>query len=524
MNFSPTVKRAGIPFTRFPHPGTPRAPHFPRIRSIAMTHRRHPGRNPLLRLTIAAATLAIAPASLAQDAPPAPEGIRLAEQPIRFDALGLTIRLPEDVLVETTSLGAARQSIALQDTTGAWRILIADQVSRNTRTTPRDIVTQIIENLVAQSPRRRIDPDTGRPIGGDIEVLERDDTLVINGHGASRAYIALRGVDDSVLIEGYTLFQTEPGRFVLLKLETGSSRYESARIAYETIVGTAHFPDSMVVASDRATAILAGENLLRSLTREDYIAALPEDAEWRRLYRPSPDGNIKNDQEIAYQRIEMREGKRGELNRRRSRDTWGAADHDEGFIVRIAARYREGPRSIDSETVYFMTAPGAAEPEESWTVRMAVREGNEEAVWMETGVRRSNRLTVRVLSPGGQPTEKTWMVPDEAYITQVETYMLPRLLAHAGAPLLFGFYAYNSASGEINLRRDVLEPAPDEGNDDDAHWVLRTRLTEGAPERITRMHANGDMIRAELPEGTIMEPIDVERLRDLWRSKGLPTN
>lgn len=451
-------------------------------------------------------------------APTVANAVPLAEQPVRFDALGLSIRLPTDVVVETTSLGVARQTVSVRPTDGAWRVVIADQISRNTAMTTRELMTQIIENIVAQRPRQSIDPKTGKPLGGDVEVLDRYEPLEINGMGASRAYIGMRGVDESVLVEGYTLFRTEPGRFVLIKLEAAAADYARARPVYEAICATAHFPDAFQVASDRTTALLAGDNLMRSLSREDYLAALPDEPEWRRIFRPGQGGRA--DEEVAYQRIEMRLGYRGELNRQKPRSSWNAADLDEGLVVRVAARYLDGGRVIDSESIYFATLAGDETDEESWSVRMSIRDRNDESIWMETGVRRGSRLSVRVAPPAGEPTEKTWMTPDRGYITQVDTYLLPRLLARTGAPLIFGFYAYNSASGEISLRRDTLEPAATRAGE----WTLRTRMGEGAADRVAALGSRGEVLRVELPDGTVMERTTPERLQALWKSKGLPTN
>ncbi|TVQ60532.1 MAG: hypothetical protein EA379_07860 [Phycisphaerales bacterium] len=456
--------------------------------------------------------------ALLQDAPAAPSPV-LSDQPVLFEALGLTVRLPEDTLVETASMGGARQSVVVSDIGMDWRIIIADESGRNIRSSPREVTTQIIENIVAESPRRSIDPETGLPLGGNVEVLERSDGLEINRLRASRVYIARRALDNSVLVEGYTVFQSERERFIVFKLETSPEHYAKGRAAYEAVVDTATFPDASEVSAERAAAIRAGERLLRGLEYEDYLEALPERAEWRRLFRPAASGNPDEDREIAYQRIEIREGFRGELSRR-PRDAWAVSDHDEGLIARIAARYLDAGRIIDSESIYYMTPPGTPTPEESWTVRMAIRDQDSEAVWMETGVRRGGRLTVRVTPPGSEPTEKSWQTPSEAYLTQVETYLLPRLLAHSGAPLIFGFYAYNSSTSEISLRRDVLSPAPD----DEPGWTLRTRMGEGAAERVSRLSPDGEILRVDLSDGTAMEPIEVERLRDLWRSKGLPTN
>lgn len=454
-------------------------------------------------------------------ASPAPAPTTLHADPVQFAGLGLTIRLPEGVIVETTALGTPGEVITIYPPDSTWRVKIEGRASRDRTLAPNAVIDEIAAGLMATQGMARVDPRSGRrsAAGTGVKILDRQDALAIGPTAGARLYAEVPAADDTVVTHGYTALRSEPGRFLIATLHCLPPEFERAKAVYEACLLTATFPDPIEVGAERAAGLLAADNLLATLSYEDYVAALPGAPEWRRLYRPAPTGSSQDAQEVAYQRVEMREGKRGELNAGRPRSSWTAADEDDGLIVRVAARFVEGERLVDSESVYFARVGMAARDEEAWTVRMRIRQGTNDAVWTETGARLGDRLTVRVQPQGDQPIEKTWTVPERGYISQAQVHLLPRVLAGSGAPLVFAFYAYNSSSGKIELRREVLEPAPSE----DAGWTLKTRIGEGSGERTATLTLDGGLVRLTTADGVVMEPIEVESLQRLWKSKNLPT-
>jgi hypothetical protein len=97
--------------------------------------------------------------------------------------------------------------------------------------------------------------------------------------------------------------------------------------------------------------------------------------------------------------------------------------------------------------------------------------------------------------------------------------LLPQILLRFKEPGDYGFYSYQSKSMNVTLRRDRLEPLADRPG----MWSLRTRVTEDAEPRVAWYDESGALVRIALPDKTIIEPFDPQRLMELWSRKGLPT-
>jgi len=463
--------------------------------------------------------LALQPA-LASDTPTPPP--TLTQDPVRFETLGLAVHLPEGAIVETTSLGSTRQSVSVRDAANAWRIEFSERTTRE-GLTPKALASELLQDI-RNTWSRFEQPETGgkpKALAAPVKLLDQTDNLTLSQRAASRFYVLTPSPNsDTRVVTGVTVVPTEPTRFSLLTLSCLEPEFERARIVYESVVASAAWRDPGEALAERAAAVLAGTKFLRSLSQDDYRAALPPEPQYYRIFRPSPTGAQRDDTELAYQMVDIREGSRGELNPRKPRQDWTPADRDPGFIVRVVARYVQGQAVSDLESVFFATLRRDATDEEAWTSRMKVREGAATTTWSQTGARIGNRLSVRTESSQGAPGEQSWIIPDDGYLTQVQSYFLPRLMARAGSPIVLGFYAYNPSTGDLSLRRDALEPALSA----DTGWVLKTRLSEGAAERSTTLSRTGDILRLETADGAMMEPIDPEALNRLWKSKGLPTS
>jgi hypothetical protein len=103
-----------------------------------------------------------------------------------------------------------------------------------------------------------------------------------------------------------------------------------------------------------------------------------------------------------------------------------------------------------------------------------------------------------------------------AYLSQAESYVLPRLLS-AGEPRgAYGFYWYDPRSGRLALRTDHRSPAR-------GGFALATQPTPEAPTMDQEFDAAGVLRRRETDDGTVIESIEPSKLLELWRRKGLPT-
>lgn len=458
---------------------------------------------------------------------PLPEGVVLRTDGVRFETLGLTLRVPQETVIQTTSVGTARQSVMIRPDDNTWTIEVSDRVTRDKTLAPSALADDVLRSLM-RARERGVKDDTGqvKVVGSAAEVIDKAPNILLGVTPAAMFYLGTLTADNTRIVTGYIIARSEPGRFVVFALSCLPAELDRARAIYENVVASAEFRNPIDAATERSAGVAAGAELLASLSREEYAALASGGPKYFRLYRPAPTGAPADATEVAYQVIDVRAGVRGELDPRKPRDKYNAADNDPGFIASVAARFLDEGRTVDTEATFFATlSPTPDTDEEVWFNRMLVRDRKDVSTWTQKGARLGNRLTVQTQGAGQELVEKQWLTPERGYLTQVQIYLLQRMLARAGKPVTYSFYAFNAGAGaqagDITLRRDVLEPAP---AGQGSGWTLRTRIGEGVAERVTTLSAEGDILRVETGDGVVMEPIEPDALQRLWRSKGLPTN
>jgi len=485
-------------------------------------HHRHPtSRLPLLSLSLtlglSIALPAIGQGAASPTSKPAQATIEFAETPFSVPSLGLRLYLPVGCRIDVSNLMGSASAFQVFAEDSTWMIRGLSPASRDQTLSPGEVATSLIEGLlrpeqIKESLKKEWNVDVS---GVDGRVLDREDDLVIDELPAARFYAQIKRTDGAVAVTGYTVVALSPGKFVLFEFTCPQAEFERARGIFEAIVASSEFRDPVDASAERAAGLLAGTSLLDSLNRDDMAAMLGTSPTMFRLYRPASSGDPADANEVAYQRVQIRSGQRGELDPQRPKARWTAAEKEDGYLVRVDSRFLDGARMVDSQSVYFLTLD---RDEEHWSVRMTVRDDKgRTSTWTETGTRLGDTIKVSTLEPGGSPVQKQWKAPPDGYLSQVEAYLLPRMLARFGAPAIFNFYRYNTTTGEISLRRDELTTAPTgEG------WVILSRPHENAADERTIVDNQGRIIRRVLPSGVVMEPIAGDSLLQLWKSKGLP--
>lgn len=479
--------------------------------------------------------------------PPAPQpaAMVVADEPIRLDSVGLSVRLPEGLIAQLQRVG---QEEAIQITPPAqdesWAMAIQTPQSRNKEITPREVADEALRQVLESVGVRRLehDGDAVKPAGfeGGAGLIERIDTLRIAGcsEPGSRFYVRLpRGRRDDAgggrdkepaAVRGYTVLRVAPGRFVVFDLFTTEPGFARARGFYEFIVANAKFDDAGGAPMARAVAVESAVALLSRLTPEDLraVAASRPDV-FLRSYQEVPGGADADAREMGYQRVRAWWGHRGEVDRARAAGELKGGDRDEGLLVSIEGRsvLYETDQLVDSVGTYFM-APDRSE--EAWALQMAVRDlGRTRAgararpavTYFETGARSGANLSINITGKGQVKQQVRPMVPAKAYINQAEMLLLPQILMRYKEAGEYGFYTYQSQGMNVALRRDRLEPMPDKPG----MWSLTTRITDDAEPRVGWYDDSGRLVRIALPDKTVIEPFSPERLMELWTRKGLPT-
>jgi hypothetical protein len=439
--------------------------------------------------------------------------VLLGDEAFQIPNLGLSVFLPEDSLVDVSRMEGGRTTVVIspQGKDRSFVFQIIQSVSSDHALEPGEALGNIVEQRRAMH--------TGQDARGrkvtTVRVFDPDDSLLLGEHPAHRAYLDVPP-DPDAPVTGYTLVKTGPGQFVIFQMDCPVPLFPRVRNLYEMMVASAQFRTSDEVGSERAAALLAGQALMGGFNTADYEAALDSEPAYYRLYRPSADGSAE--EEIGYQRIFIHAGRAGELDLSKPESTWTSADKQPGFIARVEARALALGTLVDSVSTFFLSADRATE---LWTITMEVRKDTASERWVETGIRRDDRLTVKTTRSGEEPTNAEWSPLPKGYISRVETYLIPRLVARAEMPGIYGFYAYDSNLAKMSLRRDAFTAA-DAATGAGAAVTITTLLSENSRPITTHTDGRGRILRRLMPDGQVMTPATQAELKQIWAGKALP--
>ncbi|MBL8763247.1 MAG: hypothetical protein JNM07_03130 [Phycisphaerae bacterium] len=456
--------------------------------------------------------------------------MELATEPFTLIGIGMSVYLPRGATANANHVGG-RTTVEITPPDSAWVIRIQTPKTTNPDVTIEAAANKMIQDTLQTAdsiakPQRTnkalwdaAEADADKVFGRLGRLLDRADKLEINGAPAERFYCELVRPEGPRVIQGYTIFKPSATQFVVFELITSETSFGAARRTYETSVATANFADPQRLAETRRAAVGAGLSLFASLSEAEYTAAMHAEQRWYRLFKPAPTGAPNDASEIGYRSVRFWRGNRGEINAAPSAKPTAAEEQD-GLLVRVTARVMGGNTLYDTMATYFMSPDRA---EEAWSVDTEIQAMNADprksGRFSETGARTDRSMSV-LISQSGTPAEPAFrpLIEGDGYINQFETFLLPRLLVRSRVETEFGFYAYQSSERAISLRRDVLSRDPAAPG---AVTIL-TSFKEGAAPQRSLYRENGDLIRTSLPEGIVWEPISLEELKRLWRSKDLP--
>jgi hypothetical protein len=481
-------------------------------------------------LTFVAATLTAQVSTITKPTPPQQGVVPLAPDPLRVEAVGVTMHMPLGSVAENAVYEKiATVRIQLPENLGL--VVIQERRTTNLDLGITHVADEIITQLLALAPRVGFitdpdDPTVGRDKDGNREpqvvgtrggVVSRNKNFQVGGYAADHSYVEIprEGTND-MTVRGTTLIKTGPGRFVLFELFTSLQPAKRASEMYEVMLGSVVIEDPTDIASRRAASLAAGIRALARLEDSDYREIFDAHGErWERLYTAAGTGLTLDDEEIGYRRVKTRVGHRGDLTPKKPREKWTANDLQEGYIVQIDARLLDLGGVIDSRSTYFLSADRR---EESWVVNMAIRREDGTSRWQEIGARSDTDLTVQIIPQSSAATTIRPQIDGEGYISVVEALVLPQLLARVAIPADYAFYTYQTTSGTIRLRTDSLNEAPQTAGG----WTILTKLNADAELQTTRVNNDGKILSTNFQDGRRWDPIELDRLLQLWKSKGLP--
>lgn len=459
-----------------------------------------------------------------QPANPAP--VMLEQDLFEIEALGLAIAIPENAATSTSVMGSTSTASIFDNrgTTPAWQIIISSRATNDPSLTVDRLIDGVTKQLLEQNAvieedkRGNTDLTLVKPGESKAAVIDRQPA-----QGATMFYKSVKGEDLPVarvyvaipevrgqkpVVRGVTAVQVSPQQFVLFELLTTGDVFKEFRQTYELCVASTEFRSVVEAGVQRAEMTSAGSRILSSFDADALIEIAENTPErWERIYRPAADGKRANDEEVGYRRVTVSYGRPGAKR---------GGGTERGVIVEIDARILEGTQIVDTKSWFFMTPDRM---QENWDVSMAVRDSSKPnarpQLMREVGARLENEMTIRT-EMGGPAKNTRIQPPTEGYVSRAEAFLLPQLLLKKAIPGRFGYYSYQSTTGKVSFRRDVL----DQGENNT--WKLTTRLAEGQKEQTSIFRADGTLISGTLQNGASVEATSGKDLLELWQKKGLP--
>jgi hypothetical protein len=473
----------------------------------------------------------------------------LADKPVDIPGLNVSIRLPVGAIAESSGVGLdSRLNVKSSSDPSKveWLLQAFASVSRDVTLTPATVLDSIIEKR--RGGQTAVNPATRRRM--EVRAFDRIDNLIINGHQVSRVYLDVPEATN-LPTSGYTVFMPTPGTFVIFQFDCPPGNVATARPIIETALATTTFRDQKVENALRRHGIEEARQFLASLTPEDLAAAMPSEPALFRLFKAGPNtsnaaGPVDGDLEVGYQKITLRKGQAGEVSNS-DKLKWSRDDREFGLLGKIEARglvfppgaealaaeEKPEPRAVvDSVSVFWLSNDRRTE---TGSVINVVKRGEKSDTYVQTFVRRGERLTVQSNTPGQEPKSQDYDKLPDGYISRVELLLLPRLVAMkngaaaageeaAGAePVVFNLYSFDFTAGKLAMRRDEFTREVSGDASKAGGWSWLSLPYEGQPDRKVeaRIDSAGNIL-TRVADGVTTQAIEGKALLKLWQDRKLP--
>ncbi|MEM9165835.1 MAG: hypothetical protein AAGB48_02290 [Planctomycetota bacterium] len=457
------------------------------------------------------------PADSRADTAQQPGSIELAATAFELPSLGMRFRLPVGATATSRRLGSATHA-DIVGPDSRYRIAVSSRTSANTSLTAQAAAEAVLLNL--KEAFAVTDGDADRPSRVPLATFARQlrtvEPVGFLGGEAYRFFIlqpATRSEGETV--RGVALIDLGEGRMLVWDSTAPSEGFDELAGVLDGMLATVTFDSAEARYEQRGVAVKEGEQLLAGLASEQLRSVIDAYGErWARLYAPSGGGE---DEEIGYRRVSASLGSRRDMTAGGS----STASESPGYIVRLEARTLERQGSnqplviYDSRGTYWVSEDFS---EEAWEITIAIKRDGRTSTFSSVGARDGfEQLLVTTQSPNGRSETVQLAIQREGYLPTALALLLPDILALAETPGEFAFYAYRPDATSVSYRRDIFQKS-----DNSRGWTLRSTVTPGAPELVRELNPSGALIREQLPDGKVWEPIDLRSLASLWRRKGLP--
>lgn len=429
-----------------------------------------------------------------------------------------TVRLRED--------GAPRAFLSEPTETPRWTMTIEPFEATDRGDLPSEAIDEAIDYLEAlREDQVRFRTRVNRPFEADGRaghLLLVEVPLDASSTSADPSEPAATG------ITGFLVVPRAGREFVAFRLVVETSAFESALPLLERSLSTIRIDPPETLVFWESDVLEAGRQRLAAFTPERLLAAADGRERWHRLRRTSAEGSTV---EVGAFMVRAVPAPRGLIDPAREPETLRESEKEPGVLVSIEARMLppetppgEQPTWLDVSLRAWLALDRSGE---AWSMRRTIRGDRREPSVAETGVRLAPsagqpRPVLEVIESSREAMSREprrWTLPDEPFLSQVEAVLLGPLLTAAGAPAgEFAWRTYDRGLGDVTRRLEVLVPTGDSGR-----FEIRTLAhPDDVAPLVQRFDAEGRLIERVDPDGTITEAIELEDLRRVWRSKGLP--
>ena len=440
----------------------------------------------------------------AEPADPPADG--LAATPLEADLLGFSLRVPNGTAVRIERNPTTSYLLSEGTDAPSWRVRIAALTASRAGTSPKSQCEDYVAELRRKDQKFDILADEARRIAG------RDAHQIYLG-------VPLEGGGQGVM--GLLVVPSGPDSYLVSSILVVDGAYASARALLDRSFATMSLRDTTQARLENTDLLVRGAEIVARITPEALRATIDPLPRAYRMWRPDEKGEKKD---FGYMVVRVREGLQGEVDASRDPKSLKGEEATTGLLAMIDARIviNDDPtHTLDAQSRYFMPWDRSAE---SWSIRSTERHKRASRSSAQTGIRfaptaGAPRPKLQVIASSRD--EKTrepqeWVVPP-VYLSQVELIVLGELLPRdaATSSIEFRDYAFDQRDQKLPQRRESWTRTAD-------GWRLETQQGAAPVKIVQDFDARGKRVRRTDIDGSVTELIELEDLRKLWKSKGLP--
>jgi len=392
---------------------------------------------------------------------------------------GISIRLPVDTRMRREV--GDKYLFRLADTDGLFTMSLQVKRSRSELRLQR-VAEAAREQLQKATATVEILDQHGAELGDRPGILLYADTPQANGPR---------------VMFGQGIVRLDPQTYAVFEVRCDMEDRTKVRPIYEAMLSTLQITDPEELNKRRQETLQRGHEWREQLSLEEIHGAL-RDEHFYRLIRENADSGDSED--VGYMRV---------------RQSTAQRNGEPGVRIRVQTRITRPEFHVDSEARYFLADDDSFEFWSVTTTRRP-RAGNakerdrQARTFVNTGIRADGVITITREGAGDQ-SERKYPVPETGYLSQVEAWLLPRLIP-TDKPNTYGFYCYNAGTGQINYRTDKIIPTLN-------GFTIRSRLNPNERPIEAAYKADGTLIEKELSSGLKRVPADAQTIRRLWQNR-----